>query len=262
MAPTAVYDEIADWYEHEFLGGQSTGARTRDGNPLDLDSVLRHLLGEGSGTCLEIGCGTGVHAIQVRELGWTPIGFDLSAGMLRHARSRLPTAQADAEHLPILDDALPAVIAMMVHTDMPAYPQVLHEAARVLRPGGVFVHVGVHPCFCGGFADRSDLDAIVIRPGYLDGHWTKASWTDQGVRAKVGATHYPLPELMHALLDAGLTLERFSESGEPTPAVLAIKARKSAEGGPAGPATGTRAGPGRRPVEHQPVISPPVPRRE
>jgi hypothetical protein len=52
MAPTAAYDEIADWYEQEFLGGQSTGARTRDGNPLDLDGVLRDLLGEGSGPWL------------------------------------------------------------------------------------------------------------------------------------------------------------------------------------------------------------------
>ena len=227
MAPTAAYDEIADWYENEFLGGQSTGARTQDGNPLDLHGVLRHLIGEGSGICLEIGCGTGVHAIRVRELGWTPIGVDLSAGMLRHARGRLPVAQADAEHLPIQDGTLPAVIAIMVHTDMPAYPVVLREVARVLRPGGVFVHVGVHPCFCGGFADRSDLDAVVIRPGYLDGHWTKESWTDQGVRAKVGATHRPLPELMHAFLDAGLVLERFSETGEPTPVVLAIRTRKS-----------------------------------
>jgi len=33
------------------------------------------------------------------------------------------------------------------------------------------------------------------------------------------------------LLDAGLQLEPFTESGEPTPVVLAIKARKSTEGG-------------------------------
>ncbi len=71
----------------------------------------------------------------------------------------------------------------------------------------------------------------MIRPGYIDGHWTTASWTDQGVRAKVGATHRRLPELMHAFLAAGLQLERFAESGEPTPVVLAIKARKSTEGG-------------------------------
>jgi hypothetical protein len=68
---------------------------------------------------------------------------------------------------------------------------------------------------------------VVIRPGYLDGHWTKASWTDKRVRDKVGATHHPLPELLHAFLDAGLTLDRFAEGGAPTSAVLAIKGTKS-----------------------------------
>jgi hypothetical protein len=114
----------------------------------------------------------------------------------------------------------------MVHTDMPDYPAVLCEASRVLRPGGLFVHIGVHPCFCGGFADRGDSAAVVIRPGYRDTYWTRDSWTDQGLRDKVGATHRPLPELLHAFLDAGLTLERFTEGGSPTPTVLAVRARK------------------------------------
>lgn len=230
MAPTAAYDEIADWYEQEFLGSQPATGKSAggsaDADPLGIGRALRHLLGHGSGTCLEIGCGTGVHAVRVRELGWTPVGVDLSAGMLRHARDRLALARADAQRLPIRDGAVPAAIAVMVHTDMPGYPAVLGEAARVLRPGGILVHVGVHPCFCGGFADRSDRDAVVIGPGYLDGHWTTASWSDQGVRAKVGATHRPLPELLHSFLDAGLTLERFAEGGAPTPAVLAVRARK------------------------------------
>jgi hypothetical protein len=114
----------------------------------------------------------------------------------------------------------------MVHTDMPGYLAVVREAARVLRPGGTLVHVGVHPCFCGGFADRSDSQAVVIRPGYLDSHWTKASWTDKGVRDKVGATHFPLPALLHAFTGAGLALDRFAEGGTPSPQVLAIRARK------------------------------------
>jgi SAM-dependent methyltransferase len=225
MASTAAYDEIADWYEQEFLGGQD--AETTDGNPLSLGNLLSDLLGTGRGTCLEIGCGTGIHAAHVRELGWTPIGVDLSTGMLRHARDRLPIAQADAARLPLRDNSVSAAVAMMAHTDMPSYPTVLREAARVLRPGGVFVHVGVHPCFCGGFTDRSAPDAVVIRPGYLDGNWTKSSWTDQGIRDKVGATHLPLPSLLNAFLDTGLALERFAEQGAPTPIVMAVKARKA-----------------------------------
>jgi SAM-dependent methyltransferase len=167
-----------------------------------------------------------VRAGRVRGLGWTPVGIDISAAMLRHARGRLPAARADAVRLPVRDRCLAAVITVMAHTDMPAYSAVLAEAARVLQPGGRLVHIGVHPCFCGGFADRSDPAAVVIRPGYLDSHWTRASWTTNGVRDKVGATHLPLPSLMHAFLDAGLTPERLAEGGKPIPVTLAIRARR------------------------------------
>ena len=133
MPSTAAYDGIADWYEHEFLG--APGAETQDGNPLGLARLIDDLLGVGRGVCLEIGCGTGIHASRVRGLGWTPVGIDLSSGMLRHASSRLPVAQADAVRLPLADDSVDAVLAAMIHTDLTDYPAVLREAARVLRPG-------------------------------------------------------------------------------------------------------------------------------
>jgi SAM-dependent methyltransferase len=222
----AAYDAIADWYEYEFLSDRHT-----DGLPasdqIGVDGSLSELLGEGLGLALEIGCGTGIHATRIRGLGWLPIGIDLSAGMLRHARTRLPIAQAKGECLPFADASFASVVTVMIHTDVSDYRAVLDEAWRVLAPGGSFVHVGVHPCFCGGFADRTDPGAIVVHPGYLDGHWTKASWTDRGLRDKVGATHMPLPALFRGLLDAGFALVDFKEGGEPTPTVLAMRATKS-----------------------------------
>lgn len=226
MAPAAAYDGIADWYEFEFAGGP----RAIESDPLGVGRALRELLGPGCGPCLEVGCGTGAWASVIRELGRAPFGVDVSAAMLRYATGRLPAVRADAERLPFPDGRFPAVITVMAHTDLPGYPTVLREAARVLRPGGVVVHVGVHPCFCGGFADRTDPSAVVIAPGYLDGNWTKHSWTEHGVRDKVGATHWPLPRLLHAFLDAGLVPERFAECGEPVPAVLAVRARKTSPG--------------------------------
>ncbi|BCJ33786.1 hypothetical protein Athai_12890 [Actinocatenispora thailandica] len=215
MTTRAAYDEIAEWYEHEFLG---------PGDPIGVDASLRALLGAGTGTCLEVCCGTGVHAGTVRELGFTPVGVDLSGAMLRYATGRLPAARADAARLPVATGSVPVVLSVMAHTDLPDYPAVLAEIARVLAPGGAFVHVGVHPCFCGGFADRSDPAAVVVRRGYLDGRWTTESWTDQGVRDKVGAVHYPLPTLLNAVHDTGLRVQRFLESGGEVPTVLSFRA--------------------------------------
>ena len=38
----------------------------------------------------------------------------------------------------------------------------LREIARVLHTGGRFVHLGVHPCFVGAFADWSGQPEIVV----------------------------------------------------------------------------------------------------
>jgi SAM-dependent methyltransferase len=147
--------------------------------------------------------------------------------MLRYGRRKLPAARADAEQLPVADGTFGAVATMMVHTDMPGYATVLREIARVLKPGGVLLHVGVHPCFCGGFADWSNRPDVLIQPGYLDGgSWTKRSYTTEGVRDKIGAAHFPLPRLLHMFGDAGLRIERYGEGAAPTPVVLAMRARK------------------------------------
>lgn len=228
MPVAAPYDEIADWYESEFLARQR-GATSPDGHAdsLGIDQALVEVLGEGTGTCLEVGCGTGIYASRMRALGWQPIGVDLSAGMLRHAVDRLGVAQGDAGRLPVADGSVDAVITVMVHTDLPDYAPVLAEIHRVLKPGGVFVHIGVHPCFCGGFANRADPENIVIKPGYLDGNWTTKSWTNQGIRDKVGASHVPVAGLLNSMLDAGFVLERLSEGGQPTPIVLSARLRRA-----------------------------------
>ena len=194
MATVAAYDSIADWYEEQFLAGQA------DGDPLGIDRVAAGAAGPGQrGYVWRSGAAPAY--TPARFVRWAgPRRRGPVRGHVAHATGRLPIVRGDARQLPVRDAALDAVVSVMVHTDMPDYPAVIGEVARVLRPGGVFVHVGVHPCFCGGFADRADPDAVVIRPGYVDGHWTRASWTDQGVRDKVGATHRPLPDLLHAFL--------------------------------------------------------------
>ncbi|WP_433282178.1 class I SAM-dependent methyltransferase [Micromonospora sp. CA-244673] len=217
---TAAYDAIADWYE-EYATDTSADYMDR------VRRQIADLLGNGSGRCLDVCCGTGVHAAQLRRLGWDPVGVDLSGGQLRYARTRLPVARGDATRLPVGAASVPAVTCVLGHTDLPDYPAVITEAARVLAPGGRFVHVGVHPCFTGAFADRSDPARIVIDGGYADRDRTFRAWSPTGVRARVGAWHVPLADLLNAVTAAGLTLNRVQESGStPIPDILALQATK------------------------------------
>ena len=226
MPTAAPYDEIADWYESVFLARQRAASAGEFADTLGIDQALVELLGAGAGRCLEVGCGTGIYADRIRQLGWTPVGIDLSTGMLRYARDRLPAVHGAARRLPFPDSSLDAAISVMIHTDVPAYSPILTEVHRVLKPDGVFVHVGVHPCFCGGFADRTNPEQIVIRPGYRNGDWTTDSWTDQGIRDKVGAFHLSVADLVNGLLGAGFTLERLTEGGDPIPIVLSARLTK------------------------------------
>lgn len=203
MPKVAAYDEIADWYEQYVAGPYYSR----------VDAMLSDLLGPGNGHCLEVCCGTGARAAVLRELGWTPSGVDVSQAQLGYAVSRLPVVLGDAALLPVRSSAVAAVACVLGHTDLPDYAQVLREVARVLEPGGRFVHVGVHPCFVGAFADRGDPARIVIDERYADRSRSFESWTPEGVRVRVGAWHVPLADLLNSVTEAGLQLIRTQESG-------------------------------------------------
>lgn len=53
-----------------------------------VDAQLRRH-GAKAGTLLDLGCGTGVHALQLARKGWRVVGIDVSADMIRRAEMRL-----------------------------------------------------------------------------------------------------------------------------------------------------------------------------
>jgi demethylmenaquinone methyltransferase/2-methoxy-6-polyprenyl-1,4-benzoquinol methylase len=87
---------------------------------------------------VDLGGGPGRGARALPELDWTVV--DLAPGMLRRARARgLAAVRGDATRLPLVDDAVDAVIVVDALHHMPDHATVLAEVARVLRPGGVVV---------------------------------------------------------------------------------------------------------------------------
>ncbi|MGW5421909.1 class I SAM-dependent methyltransferase [Streptomyces sp. NPDC003943] len=104
------------------------------------DAVLR-LLPPGTRTLLDLACGTGLVTERLARPGLAVYGADAAHAMLRTATGRLPgrAVRADARRLPLPDGALDAVSAVWLLHLVPFAAEIVAEAARVLRPGGVFV---------------------------------------------------------------------------------------------------------------------------
>ncbi|MFD7263939.1 class I SAM-dependent methyltransferase [Streptomyces sp. NPDC059874] len=106
-------------------------------------AAVLDLLPAHARTLLDLGCGTGIVTTRLNRPGLRVLGADASHGMAAMALRRgIPTALADATRLPVRSGSLDAVSAVwLLHLlrGPGLVPAVIAEAARVLRPGGVFV---------------------------------------------------------------------------------------------------------------------------
>jgi len=217
----ARYDGLAEWYDAEFADTDS-GRAAR--------AIALRLLGDGPGRLLDVGCGGGSHAVAFSAAGWDVVGVDVSEDQLRLARERgVAAARADAGALPFDAESFDAAVSMFTHTDFDDFAGAVRETTRVLRAGGRFVYLGIHPCFVGPHAFVHDLDVPVLHPGYRDTSFRREApgiW-GEGLRARTGAWHLPLGRFLHCFLDAGLALERFEEpEGRDYPYIVALRASK------------------------------------
>jgi SAM-dependent methyltransferase len=125
----ARYEGSAAWYdEHVARYTASAG------------DVVERLLGRGSGRCLDLCCGTGVHLQGLLGLGWRVTGVDISADQLRLARDRagegVELVRVNAAAMPFPDGHFDAVVSLFSPTDVDDFSAVVYEGARVLRAGG------------------------------------------------------------------------------------------------------------------------------
>ena len=111
---------------------------------------LRMATGRLPARVLDIGCGAGFLADHLAREGHRVVGMDMSIGSLRAAKSGPPRGRAsaakarkawlaaDAYRLPFADASFDAVCALDFLEHVTAPHRVIAEAARVLRPGGLF----------------------------------------------------------------------------------------------------------------------------
>ena len=190
--PSAIrsgYDRWAELYDHEL-------------NPLVAleEPRVRAAIGDVRGLAvLDLGCGTGRHALWLAAAGATVTAVDFSEGMLNEAR-RKPGASAVRfrvhdlhQPLPFANAAFDRIVSGLVLEHLSDLAAVFAEARRVLKPGGRAVVSAMHPAM------------------FLKG--VQARFTDPSTGEKVqpGSVPHSLGDFVMAALGAGFTLEAIGE---------------------------------------------------
>lgn len=140
---------MSQWYEKLFANFAKTYDQQSftQGTLGEVDFVERELAADRSKRILDIGCGTGRHAVELARRGYCVVGFDLSESQLRGAREKAAAAGVNVDFqrrdatLPHFHEEFDAAIMFcegafsLMETDEKNYA-VLTHAAAALRPGG------------------------------------------------------------------------------------------------------------------------------
>ena len=140
-----LWNLAADQYTDHVTGTEDSFYRR-------LHPFLWRTLGEVSGhRVLDLGCGHGWLAEQLRLAGGHVTGIDGSTALLQHARATYPTITFTAHDLttglPRPLQTYHAVVAHMVLMDLPHLQPLVADIRDSLTEDGVFVFSLLHPSF-------------------------------------------------------------------------------------------------------------------
>ncbi|MBM0275644.1 methyltransferase domain-containing protein [Micromonospora tarensis] len=89
---------------------------------------------------VDLGCGAGLLAPHLSGKGYRHVGVDLTrSALLQAAEHGVSVVQGDATAVPLPDGCADVVSAGELLEHVPAWPRVVAEACRLLRPGGLLV---------------------------------------------------------------------------------------------------------------------------
>ena len=167
------------WYEDLFenYGNQYDRECYTQGTVGECDFIEQEIDRNTSARILDIGCGTGRHAIELARRGYTVVGIDLSESQLKRAREKaaeqalsIDFQRLDARNLPFCEEFDLAIMLCegafpLMETDEMNF-QILQNAARALKPGGKFIFTtlnGLFPLFHSlkDFFDAESQEGLV-----------------------------------------------------------------------------------------------------
>lgn len=173
-----------------------------DANPLPAleEPVVHQLVGSVHGlNVLDLGCGTGRHAVWLAGANAMVTALDFSPGMLAEARGK-PGAEKIQfiEHdlhlrLPWADNAFDLVVSGLVLEHLKDLSHYFREIHRVLKPGGRAIITAMHPAM------------------FLRGSQARFTDPSSGEVIQPGSVPHSISDCVNAGLKAGLQLQTISE---------------------------------------------------
>ena len=201
-------DDLAEWWLAEVHADPAYELEV-------LPLAVEMLAPEPGKTYLDLGCGEGGLLRRIRDAGAVGLGVDLSPRLAAVARATAPTIVGRLPEIAFVrDGSIDGVITVLVleHLEDPA--RLMAEAARVTRPGGVFVLIVNHPVLTApGSApvvDADDGEALWRWGDYLGEGFTEEPAGESG---SIRFNHHTVGELLTMAAAHGWSLGRLVERG-------------------------------------------------
>jgi SAM-dependent methyltransferase len=187
---------------HEALLGQQFGARATaylnsavHAQGADLEALANLVRGSSDARVLDLGCGGGHVSFAVAPHAGSVVAYDLSAEMLgvvaqaaaERGLNNIRTEKGMVEHLPFADASFDFVLSRYSAHRWGDFDAGLHEAARVLKPGGTAAFVD---SICPGVAlfDTYLQSAELLRDPSHVRSYSRAEWDAAIARAGLVCT--------------------------------------------------------------------------
>ena len=179
---------------------------------------------------VDVGCGEGRLARDLKTLGHDIVGVDTSPSLVDAARKLDPSMDirlADATALPFEDASADLAVAFMSLHDIDAMFAAVREVARVLESGGRFCLAVVHPINSAGqFETRATDASFVIKGDYLATRNYADVVERDGLSMTFHSHHRPIESYFLALEEAGLLVEALREPKVPDHAIRSESSRR------------------------------------
>jgi SAM-dependent methyltransferase len=174
------------------------------------------LVPEPRGLTLEVGCGEGRMARELRARGHRVLGVDGSPALARTANRHatpIPAAVGDSARLPVATGVADLVVCFMVLMDVEDLDRSVAELERVLAPGGVLCAAIMHPIISSGIFVPDDPNHTFFMGEYRAPmrhvlNVTRANGQEFVFRI----AHRPLDDYSRAFEAAGLAITALRET--------------------------------------------------